>query len=178
MRGQRTIEFPARTLLVAACNPCSCGAPGGVCRCAAAELARYRRRLSGPLLDRFDVVCRVGSVPPARLVGDGPGGEASALVRGRVVAARERQLARLANTAARCNGDMGPGLTRTQVPLARRLRARLLALPDAGPLTGRGHDRVLKVARTIADLDDADALRADHLAEAIQYRGLDRQWRG
>jgi magnesium chelatase family protein len=169
-RGQRTISYPARAMVICACNPCPCGRRGGDCSCSQGELARYERRLTGPLLDRLDVVCQVSAVPPARLVGDEDDGEPSARVRARVAAARERQRARLGGTGARCNGDMDAALTRRHVKLARPLRARLTALPDDALLSGRGHDRVLRVARTIADLGGRDIVTLDDLDEALAYR--------
>ncbi len=170
MRGQRTIVFPARAMVVAATNPCPCGRPADACSCDAVLLGRYARRLSGPLLDRIDLVCRLGPVAPLELVRDGKDGGSSREVRRRVLAARERQQARLVGTEALCNGDMDGRLTRRTVRLARPLRARLTSLPDPGLLSGRGHDRVLRVARTIADLDGREQLAERDLDEALAYR--------
>jgi len=170
-RGQRTLEFPANAIVVAACNRCPCARPPDRCACTTLELARYQRRLSGPLVDRIDLVCQVEAVPAVHLVGEpGAGRTASHDVRSRVVAARRRQLARLAGTGAHCNGDMDGRLTRRQVPLEANLAARLLALRDRLPLSGRGHDRVLRVARTIADLEGRDLLSECDLDEALSYR--------
>jgi magnesium chelatase family protein len=170
-RGQRAIDFPANAIVVAACNRCPCARPPDRCSCSTLELARYQRRLSGPLVDRIDLVCQVDSVPTAQLVGDSAESRThSAQVRERVVAARRRQLVRLAGTGALCNGDMDGRLTRKQVPLVATLAARLLALRDRVALSGRGHDRVLRVARTIADLEGRELLTAQHLDEALSYR--------
>jgi magnesium chelatase family protein len=170
-RGQRTLEFPANAIVVAACNRCPCARPPDRCTCTTLELARYQRRLSGPLVDRIDLVCQVEAVPAAHLVGEsGAVRAATQDVRSRVVAARRRQLARLAGTGAHCNGDMDGRLTRRQVPLEANLAARLLALRDRLPLSGRGHDRVLRVARTIADLEGRDLLGECDLDEALSYR--------
>ena len=171
MRGQRTLEFPANAIVVAACNRCPCARPPDSCSCTAIELARYQRRLSGPLVDRIDLVCQVEPVPTVQLVG-GPGERRgrSVDVRGRVVAARVRQLARLAGTGVLCNGDMDGRLTRRQVPLEASLAGRLLAVRDRIPLSGRGHDRVLRVARTIADLDGRELLDESDVDEALSYR--------
>jgi magnesium chelatase family protein len=171
MRGQRTLEFPANAIVVAACNRCPCARGPDDCECTALELGRYRRRLSGPLLDRIDLVCHVDHVPTLQLVGperDRPPG--SARIRERVMRARERQQARLAGTGALCNGDMDGRLTRRKVQLDAALTAGVLAARDRLNLSGRGHDRVLRVARTIADLDDREHLRDADLDEALSYR--------
>lgn len=171
MRGQRSIEFPANATVVAACNRCPCARTPDACTCTALELARYQRRLNGPLVDRIDLVCQIEAVPPAELVGSPTDRRTpSAEVRARVVAARNRQLARLAGTGALCNGDMDGRVTRRQVPLGRGLAGRLLAVRDRIPLSGRGHDRILRVARTIADLDARRDLREADLDEALSYR--------
>ena len=170
-RGQRTLEFPANAIVVAACNRCPCARPPDRCACTTLELARYQRRLSGPLVDRIDLVCQVEAVPTVQLVDEsGDGRVQSSDIRTRVVAARRRQLARLAGTGILCNGDMDGRLTRRQVPLEANLAARLLAIRDRIPLSGRGHDRVLRVARTIADLEGRDLLANRDLDEALSYR--------
>jgi magnesium chelatase family protein len=170
-RGQRTLDFPANAIVVAACNRCPCARPPDRCACTALELARYQRRLSGPLVDRIDLVCQVAAVPTAELVQGSPDtGERSADVRARVVAARKLQLVRLAGARVFCNGDMDGRLTRRQVPLDRKLAARLLAGRDRVPLSGRGHDRILRVARTIADLGGRADLAESDLDEALSYR--------
>ena len=170
-RGQRTLDFPANAIVVAACNRCPCARPPDRCACTALELARYQRRLSGPLVDRIDLVCQVEAVPAVELVGGGDFARVpSDLVRARVVAARKQQLVRLAGSGVLCNGDMDGRLTRRHVPLDGPLADRLLAVRGRLPLSGRGHDRVLRVARTIADLDGRDALAESDLDEALSYR--------
>jgi magnesium chelatase family protein len=171
MRGQRTLEFPANAIVVAACNRCPCARPADRCDCDPSQLSRYRRRLSGPLVDRIDLVCQVERVPAVELVGGArEGSVCSAGVLDRVVAARRRQRERLRGTSAFCNGDMDGRLTRRQVPLDGEVGARLLAVRSRIDLSGRGHDRVLRVARTIADLDGRDAVAARDLDEALAYR--------
>jgi magnesium chelatase family protein len=171
MRGQRALEFPANATVVAACNRCPCARPPDTCGCTSLELGRYLRRLSGPLLDRIDLVCNVEAVPAVELVArEGEARTKSATVRARVVAARERQRARLAGTDALCNGDMDGRLTRRQVPLDAVLAARLLAVRGTANLSGRAHDRILRVARTIADLADRDQVTVTDLDEALSYR--------
>lgn len=170
-RGQRTLDFPANAIVVAACNRCPCARAPDRCSCTTLELGRYQRRLSGPLVDRIDLVCQVEAVPAVELVrasGDAP--TRAVDVRARVVTARQRQLVRLAGTGVLCNGDMDGRLTRRQVPLQANLAGRLLALRDRIALSGRGHDRVLRVARTIADLERRDLLTASDLDEALSYR--------
>jgi magnesium chelatase family protein len=171
MRGQRTVEFPARATVVAACNRCPCARQPDSCTCTTLELGRYMRRLSGPLLDRIDLVCQVEAVPPAQLVGDRDDRQArSAEVRDRVFAARERQHSRLAGTGALCNGDMDARLTRRQVPVDAVLARRLLAVQGTAALSGRAHDRILRVARTIGDLAGRDRVIGTDLDEALSYR--------
>ena len=169
-RGQRTLRFPANATVVAACNHCPCARLPDACECGPPDRARYRRRLTGPLLDRIDLVCQVDQVSPLELVDERLGRTRSAEVRRRVVAARERQRRRLARTEALCNGDMDGRLTRSLVPLDAALTARLLAARDHLGLSGRGHDRVLRVARTIADLAGRDQVEVSDVDEALSYR--------
>jgi len=143
----------------------------GECDCSAAAVERYARRLSGPLLDRVDLVCRVHPVASATLVGAGSGpGEPSARVRERVVAARDRQLARLAGAGALCNAEMDARTTRREIGLDPELVERLIAVVDGGLLSARGHDRLLRVARTVADLGGRSRVGIDDLDEALAYR--------
>jgi magnesium chelatase family protein len=170
MRGQRALDFPANAMVVAACNRCPCARAPDRCACTAGELGRYMRRLSGPLLDRIDLVCQIDQAATLELAG-APGHDGgSAGVRRRVLAARERQVERLAGTGALCNGDMDGRLTRRQVPLDGSLTARMLAARNRLELSGRAYDRVLRVARTIADLDGRAGLRDGDLDEALSYR--------
>ncbi|MGH2761901.1 MAG: YifB family Mg chelatase-like AAA ATPase [Thermoleophilaceae bacterium] len=171
MRGQRALEFPANAMLVAACNRCPCARAPDRCACTSLEVGRYLRRLSGPLLDRIDLVCEVDQVPALELVRAQRGSQAtSAEVLERVIAARARQHARLAGTGALCNGDMDGRLTRRKVRLDAALTATLLAARDRLSLSGRGHDRVLRVARTIADLDGREQIHESDMDEALSYR--------
>jgi len=178
-RGQRTLEFPANAIVVAACNRCPCARPPDRCACTALELARYQRRLSGPLVDRIDLLCQVEAVPTEQLVGDASDRRTpSSEVLERVIAARRRQFVRLAGTGALWNGDMDGRLTRRQVPLDRELAARVLAIRERTSLSGRGHDRVLRVARTIADLEGREHVAPRDLDEALSYRVEARELTG
>jgi magnesium chelatase family protein len=170
MRGQRALEFPANAMVVAACNRCPCARAPDRCACTAGELARYTRRLSGPLLDRIDLVCQVEQAPAPELVAAGERNGGSEGVRRRVLGARLHQVERLGGTGALCNGDMDGRLTRREVPLGQALTARMLAARNRLELSGRAHDRVLRVARTIADLDGRAQLRESDLDEALSYR--------
>ncbi len=171
-RAARTVMFPARFVLVGAMNPCPCGYAGchdRACQCTPLQVARYRSRLSGPLRDRLDLAVDVPAVPPDVLHQD-PGGEPSAAVRARVVAARARQRQRLGDNGARTNAS----LTLSQLTTHCRLDGAGLRLLGTAVrrlgLTARGYDRVRRVARTIADLDAADRVEAEHIAEALQFR--------
>src|SRR4051794_37378385 len=170
VRGQAHVRFPAAVMLVAACNECPCGPGPRGCQCRDVDKARYNRRLSGPLLDRIDLICAVALPSRQTLVVPEQGaGESSSAVRERVIAARERQSARLADTAARCNAEMDGPATRRIVRLDADARRRLQATMTA-ELSGRAHDRVLRLARTIADLDGRERLTADDLDEALGYK--------
>jgi len=172
-RAQMTLRFPASFMLLAAMNPCPCGFygdPTRECRCTGAIIQRYLGKISGPLLDRIDLHIEVPSVPYQELRGASHGAS-SAEIAARVKRAREVSAAR--------------GFYNAHIP-ARQLR-KLCALDAAGErtlemavrrmgLSARSHDRILKVARTVADLDDSEGVSAKHLAEAVQYRSLDRTY--
>jgi magnesium chelatase family protein len=173
VRGQRTAIFPSRAMLVAATNPCPCGMAGvpGRCRCSPVEHARHRRRLSGPLLDRIDLTVRVDRPTADDFVR--PGLHTSARQRERVIAARERQLARLDGTGATCNAHLDAGLSRTHLGLASAGARVLHRAYDKGHLSGRGRLRVLRIARTIADLDEHEHVGEHHVRRAISLHQPD-----
>ncbi len=175
-RVQTTVVLPARFMLVAAMNPCPCGHfgdPHRLCTCTPPQLERYRGRISGPLLDRFDLHVEVPRLSPAEVVAV-PAGESSAVLRARVAAARARQRERFARTRVGCNARMGGRHLRRFCILNDAAAALLRDALERLHLSARAYDHVLRVARTIADLNDAAQMSTAHVAEAIQYRALDR----
>ena len=171
-RAARQADFPARFQLVAAMNPCPCGFagdPSGKCRCNEVQVARYRRRISGPLLDRIDLHVDVPALTESDLAQVAPG-EGSVSVRQRVERARTRQLER--QQVANALLPSGEIIGRARLDADARALVRH-ACTRLG-LSARAHDRVVKVARTIADLGDASAVGSDHVAEALRFRGFDR----
>jgi magnesium chelatase family protein len=174
-RAARQAQFPARFQLVAAMNPCPCGYWGDAgdrCRCSAEQVARYRGRVSGPLLDRIDLQVEVPRIAFDEL--QGTPGESSATVRARVVAARERQ--RLRNGSL--NADLDNRALDRACVLAAADRALLGQVMERFRLSARSYHRILRVARTIADLDGAAAIGRQHLTEALGYRSLERSTGG
>jgi magnesium chelatase family protein len=174
VRVKRCYEFPARFQLVAAMNPCPCGYHGdarGRCRCTGDQVARYRNRVSGPLLDRIDIQIEVGALTAEQLLGEGPASsEPTAVVAARVAAARRRQEIRQGKLNARLSAEE----TRQVCRLDTRSRGLLRAAIERLGLSARAHDRVLRVARTCADLGSQPEIAADHVAEAVRLRTLDR----
>jgi magnesium chelatase family protein len=171
-RAVRTVTFPARFVLVGAMNPCPCGFAGDPiheCRCTPQQIAKYRGRLSGPLLDRLDLTVDVPAVPPD-VLGAGESGEPSAAVRLRVVEARARQHERTGARGVRTNAALTAQMMASHCRLdSSGLRILAGAVQRLG-LSARGYDRVRKVARTIADLAGSQNIEADHIAEALQFR--------
>jgi magnesium chelatase family protein len=190
-RAAMSLSFPARFMLAAAMNPCPCGYfndKGRQCMCTPPMIQRYVSKVSGPLLDRIDIHIEVPAVQYKELRG-GTASEGSAEIRARVLAARERQRARFLEAGDRTKGSLRAAsravysnsqMTTQQIRLHCELASeaeRMLerAMQQQG-LSARAHDRILKVARTIADLEDAAGLGVRHIAEAIQYRTLDRSY--
>src|SRR4051812_46303983 len=169
VRGQRVAVFPTRFVLVAATNPCPCGYAGTPrCHCTELDHSRHRRRLSGPLLDRVDLLVDVQRPSAAELAG--PPGTSSDAARAEVEVARDRQRRRLQGSVASCNAEMTPALVRRHVRLEEETAALLRRAYERGRLSARGHHRVLKVARTIADLAGRDAVGLDDVRAALGWR--------
>ena len=171
-RAANHAEFPARFQLIAAMNPCHCGFHGdrsGRCRCTSDQVKRYRGKISGPLLDRIDLHVEVNRPPRAVINGHGPKPEDSATVRKRVIDARLRQMQR--NGVP--NAQMSNAQVRQFCPLTASLEGFLETLAEKLHLSPRACQRILKVSRTLADMDEHDAIGEEHLAEAVAYRGLD-----
>lgn len=184
-RAKHSVEYPAGFMLVAAMNPCPCGHygennPAHPCTCTPAQIHRYMSRISGPLLDRIDIQCDIQPVPYTLLKEEQPS-ESSATIRERVMHARAVQQLRFAayNQTAKnpihCNAQMTPKLVRTYCPLDDQSDKLLAYSMEKLGLSARAYDRILKVARTIADLADAENIAANHLMEAISYRNIDRE---
>ena len=174
-RAGGTLHLPARFQLVCAMNPCRCGwrgHPSGRCRCSEREVERYVQKISGPLLDRIDLHVEVPSVEYEAMRRRTPA-ESSAQIRSRVTEARQRQLRRFAGTSIPCNAQMPPDRIARDCRLSAAGEALLRGAFDRMGLTARSHDRLLRLARTIADLDGAEDIAPEHLAEAIQYRNTE-----
>ena len=177
-RAALSLSYPARFMLAAAMNPCPCGYQGDpvhACRCAPLEVERYRSRVSGPLLDRIDIHLEVPAVPYRDLT-SAPGEESSSAIRRRVERARHVQLARFHDRpGVHANAQMASGDIRRHCPLSGPVESLLREAVLRLGLSARAYHRVLKIARTIADLDGADDPGPAHVSEAIQYRSLDRR---
>lgn len=177
-RAAGKITFPCKFMLVAAMNPCKCGYlgdPKRKCKCTQSQIQQYRARISGPLLDRIDIHVEASALPISDL-SKSQKSESSAEIRKRVEAAREIQKARFAkfSMANKTNAAMTPAQIRKYCVLAPEQSSILEAAMDELGLSARAWDRILKVSRTIADLDNSDSIKTTHLLEAISYRSLDR----
>lgn len=177
-RASARLRFPADVMFVAAMNPCPCGwrgHPTRQCTCSPARITSYAGRVSGPLLDRIDLHCEVMPVEFSDLTGDAKG-ESSAVMRERVLRARARQLERLPETGASCNARLSPSALAECCRMTDGASRLLRTAFDSMGLSARAYDRILKVSRTIADLAGSDIIDREHLAEAVQYRSLDRKY--
>ena len=175
-RSAGKITLPCAFMLVAAMNPCPCGFLGDAqhaCRCTPTQVQRYRARISGPLLDRIDLHVEAPAVSVSDLRHAAPG-ESSADMRTRIATARELQQNRFADQGITCNARMGHREVRQVCAIDRELDDLLERAMNQLSLSARAYDRILKVARTIADLAGSENIAAPHLLEAIQYRSLDR----
>lgn len=176
-RTRQSVEFPAKFTLVSSTNPCPCGYFGDTvqpCSCTPRNREQYWAKLSGPLMDRIDLQVVVGRLKPEEVTQQ-PQGEDSATVRGRVEAARARAQARFVQEPSlQCNADMQSRHIRQWCPFDEATRGLIEGAVRKLGLSARATDRILKVARTIADLSDTDQIETAHVAEAIQYRTIDR----
>lgn len=177
-RVNATATYPARFMLVAAMNPCPCGQYGtGDCRCTPNQIHRYLNRISGPLLDRIDLEVEMGAVAYEEMTAE-TNEESSQTVKQRVDLARQRQLARYGGQKIYCNAQLDSRLTKAHCKLDAKGETVLRHAFDNLGLSARAYGRILKVARTIADLDGSESILVQHVAEAVQYRSLDRKYWG
>lgn len=175
-RALSSMTYPANFMLVGAMNPCPCGYlgdPAHSCHCTPLQIQRYRSRISGPLLDRIDIQVEVPAVRWQELAQE-TGGEASAEIGARVELARKIQEDRFSRAKIFCNAQMGSRMIRKYCQPEKEGERLLQLAVDKLGMSARGYTRVLKVARTIADLEDSATMRSSHVSEAIQYRSLDR----
>ena len=172
LRTQGSVTFPANFMLVGAMNPCPCGYYGDPfrqCTCPPSLVSRYQKRISGPFIDRVDIFVEVPHIDYEKLA-DNRLGEKSEAVQTRVQAARHRQQGRFEGTRLTCNTEMTPVEVREFCQVEDQAQSLLKAAMKQLYLSARAFHRILKLARTIADLENADIIKANHLAEAIQYR--------
>lgn len=182
-RTAQSVTYPCRIILGAALNPCPCGRlgdPNQSCRCRMEEIARYRARVSGPLLDRIDIHLEMPALSYSEMSGNGPA-ESSENIRNRVEMARDIQRGRFRARKSgaqefHCNAHMGATHMRAHCSLGGAAEALLRDAVVSLGLSARAYDRILKVGRTVADLEGSEKIREDHIAEAIHYRSLDRQY--
>ncbi|MFO7753382.1 MAG: YifB family Mg chelatase-like AAA ATPase [Desulfobacteraceae bacterium] len=176
-RAGAKVSFPCDFMLVAAMNPCPCGFlddPAGRCSCSGAQIQKYRSRLSGPLMDRIDIQVEVPRVSYAELSGKSGGAESSSRIRERVMTAVNVQKERFQGTGVSCNARMDTGSLKTFCSLDGQSESLLEKSVETLGLSARAYTRILKISRTIADLENQNKITSGHVAEAIQYRSLDR----
>jgi len=179
-RATKSARFPSKFMLVASMNPCPCGYftdPKKTCHCSSGQIQRYMSKVSGPLLDRIDIHLEVPALQAVELLST-PAAENSSEIKKRTVAARDRQQKRFGESGIFANAQMSHRQIRTFCPLMDESRALLKSAIEELGLSARAHDKILKLSLTIADLEDAEKILPEHIAEAIQYRSLDRDWWG
>ena len=172
------MTYPAQLMLVAAMNPCPCGFFGDTvkaCSCSPPMIQKYLQRISGPLLDRIDIHIEVPRLRQDEMIHGGSTGEPSTTIQKRVVAARQRQTERFVGTAMHCNAHMGARQIKQYCAIGDDIKDLLRAAVSQLGLSARAYDRILKLARTVADLDGQADIQLAHVAESIQYRALDRK---
>ena len=177
-RARHSVEYPASFMLIAAMNPCPCGYynhPEQECSCAPGMVQKYLNRISGPLLDRIDLHVEVTPVP-FRELSSATNSEKSSVIRERVVLARDIQDNRYqGHDNIHCNAQMNTKLLKQHCQITSEGQTILRTAMEKLGLSARAYDRILKVSRTIADLDNSEKIETHHLAEAIQFRSLDRE---
>jgi magnesium chelatase family protein len=173
-----TMTYPARLMLIAAMNPCPCGYYGDPvkqCACSQSMIQKYLQRISGPLLDRIDIHMEVPRLPQDEMLQPGGDGETSQTIRDRVVTARCIQKERYTGTDLQCNAHMASKQIRHYCQVDKDVKDLLKQAVTQLGLSARAYDRILKLSRTVADLDGEEKIGIAHVAEAIQYRALDRK---
>ena len=173
-RAQMSIKYPANFILLGAMNPCPCGYLGDKkidCKCTDFQINRYRAKLSGPLLDRIDIHIDVARLDEEELLEQNIEAESSVEIRKRVAKARELQLERYKNEGIFTNSELNPKLIRKHCKISSEVKTMLKNAAKSFNLSGRGFDRILKISRTIADLDNSNDIQVSHLAQALQFRG-------
>jgi magnesium chelatase family protein len=171
-RAKNTFTYPARFMLVAACNPCPCGYynnPDKACSCTNSQISMYRRKLSGPIMDRIDLFIEVPAVKYEKLMSENPQDQSKSL-RDRIERAREIQKERFIKLKILTNSEMNIPEIKNYCQHDLQSQGLLKKYVDSGKLSARGYYRTLKVARTIADLENSDNIRHEHIAEALIYR--------
>jgi len=177
-RAAGSLTFPASFMLVAAMNPCPCGFYGDIkreCRCSPRQIETYRQKISGPLLDRIDLHVEVPMVDFRELTSPGPTGEKSETIRERVVQARNIQDERFRKSSNTSNAGMSSRMMKQHCQIDEEAKGYLEHAMEEMNFSARAHDRILKVARTLADLAGSPNIRPNDVLEAIQYRSLDRK---
>jgi len=178
-RATITLTYPAKFMLVAAMNPCPCGYLGSSqkpCTCTTTQVIRYQSKISGPVLDRIDIHIDVPAVSYKELSSHRKNMETSEEIRNRVVKARQRQIDRYYGEPIACNAHLSPSLIEKYCPITNQGHRLLKEAMERLNLSARAYHRIIKVARTIADLEDSENISEDHLLESIQYRTLDRSY--
>ena len=179
-RASKTLKFPSKFMLIAAMNPCLCGwltDPRKACNCTQLQVQKYISRISGPLLDRIDLHIDVPSLPTTQLLQNNSS-ESSESIKKRTMMARKSQLKRLASESIFANAYMSHSQIKKFCCLSAEGKQLIRSAIEELGLSARAYDKILKIARTIADLDEEENIQTEHIAEAIQYRSLDRNWWG